>query len=344
MRHLRRRSAPAARSPRRSRLTSRQGAIVSDVGSVKSAVIKAVLEHLPAHARFVPAHPVAGTENSGPDAGFRFALRQPLVHPDAARRHGRRCGRSSSRASGKAWASNVEIMSADHHDLVLAVTSHLPHLIAYNIVGTAADLRAGHPVRGDQILGRRLSRLHPHRRVRPPDHVARRVLAQQGGRPRGVGPLQRGSFGARTRHPLGRGRQAFRSLLPHARHKARHREPRTRNPRSPISAGASSETTLWACAQGFASDGASTYFSPRSIAGLSFNERRSRRHVRETPCLPRRAASPSAPRMGLRFGSPNGRHPRCRFTARCSSCKAAPNSSRSILRRWAISAGAASTS
>ncbi len=119
----------------------RQGAIVTDVGSVKSAVIKSVLEHLPAHARFVPAHPVAGTENSGPAAGFPslFVNRWCILTPpegtddDAVAR---------IQAFWEGMGSNVEIMSADHHDLVLAVTSHLPHLIAYNIVGTADDLQS----------------------------------------------------------------------------------------------------------------------------------------------------------------------------------------------------------
>ena len=117
----------------------KHGAIVSDVGSVKGAVVKAVAEHLPAHARFVPAHPVAGTENSGPASGFAtlFVNRWCILTPpddadtDAV---------SRIRALWQGMGANVEAMSADHHDLVLAVTSHIPHLIAYNIVGTADDL------------------------------------------------------------------------------------------------------------------------------------------------------------------------------------------------------------
>ena len=117
----------------------RQGAIVSDVGSVKGSVIKAVAEHLPGHARFVPAHPVAGTENSGPSAGFaslfvnRWCILTPPDGADAA-------AVSRIRGLWEGMGANVEMMSAEHHDLVLAVTSHLPHLIAYNIVGTADDL------------------------------------------------------------------------------------------------------------------------------------------------------------------------------------------------------------
>ncbi|MBX9757830.1 MAG: prephenate/arogenate dehydrogenase family protein [Beijerinckiaceae bacterium] len=116
-----------------------RGAIVSDVGSVKSAVIDALAPLLPAGVHLVPAHPVAGTEYSGPDAGFStlFCNRWCIVTPpegaapeavSRVEQFWRKCG------------ANVETMSAAHHDLVLAITSHVPHLIAYNIVGTAADL------------------------------------------------------------------------------------------------------------------------------------------------------------------------------------------------------------
>jgi cyclohexadieny/prephenate dehydrogenase len=115
------------------------GAIVSDVGSVKGAVIAALEPVLPPHARLVPAHPVAGTEQSGPDAGFaalfinRWCI---LTPPEGADQK----AVESVRAFWEALGSHVETMSAAHHDLVLAITSHVPHLIAYNIVGTAADL------------------------------------------------------------------------------------------------------------------------------------------------------------------------------------------------------------
>ena len=117
----------------------RPGTIVSDVGSVKSAVISALEAALPGHARLVPAHPVAGTEQSGPDAGFaslfvnRWCI---LTPPEGADEQ----AVTKVRAFWEALGSHVEIMSAAHHDLVLAITSHVPHLIAYNIVGTAADL------------------------------------------------------------------------------------------------------------------------------------------------------------------------------------------------------------
>ena len=117
----------------------RAGTIVSDVGSVKGAVIAALEAVLPDHARLVPAHPVAGTEQSGPDAGFaslfvnRWCI---LTPPEAADEQ----AVTKVKAFWEALGSHVEVMGASHHDLVLAITSHVPHLIAYNIVGTAADL------------------------------------------------------------------------------------------------------------------------------------------------------------------------------------------------------------
>jgi len=115
------------------------GAIVSDVGSVKGAVVAQMAPYLPNNVHFVPAHPVAGTEYSGPDAGFaelfenRWSILTPPpgTDPDAVEK------------LAKFWrglGANVEIMDPAHHDLVLAITSHVPHLIAYNIVGTAAHL------------------------------------------------------------------------------------------------------------------------------------------------------------------------------------------------------------
>ena len=117
----------------------KHGAIVSDVGSVKSAVVAALEPIVPKHARFVPAHPVAGTEYSGPDAGFAtlFVNRWCILTPPEGTAEE---AVSRMRAFWEALGSHVEIMSAAHHDLVLAITSHVPHLIAYNIVGTAADL------------------------------------------------------------------------------------------------------------------------------------------------------------------------------------------------------------
>jgi cyclohexadieny/prephenate dehydrogenase len=116
-----------------------EGAILTEVGSVKAAVIRRTLEKLPSRASFVPGHPIAGTEHSGPDAGFAdlFEGRWCILTP---------CERSTEAGVEKvaslwrALGSAVETMTPEHHDIVLAITSHIPHLIAYNIVGTAADV------------------------------------------------------------------------------------------------------------------------------------------------------------------------------------------------------------
>jgi cyclohexadieny/prephenate dehydrogenase len=115
------------------------GAIMSDVGSVKTSIIKAVAPHLPAMVHFVPAHPVAGTEESGPEAGFStlFLNRWTILTPPDGT-DPKAVARLAAFWSGA--GAHVEIMQPAHHDLVLAITSHVPHLIAYNIVGTAADL------------------------------------------------------------------------------------------------------------------------------------------------------------------------------------------------------------
>jgi cyclohexadieny/prephenate dehydrogenase len=115
------------------------GATVSDVGSVKSTVLRGMAPHLPAGVHFVPAHPVAGTENSGPDAGFaelfvnRWCILTPPENADAD-------AVTRLAAFWRLLGANVETMTAEHHDLVLGITSHLPHLIAYTIVGTADEL------------------------------------------------------------------------------------------------------------------------------------------------------------------------------------------------------------
>jgi cyclohexadieny/prephenate dehydrogenase len=117
------------------------GAIVTDVGSTKRSVIAQMEPHIPANVHFIPGHPLAGTEKSGPDAGFadlfenRWCIFTPLPDTDAVAleklsEFWRRCG------------SNIDTMDPEHHDMVLAIVSHLPHIIAYNIVGTADDLEA----------------------------------------------------------------------------------------------------------------------------------------------------------------------------------------------------------
>jgi cyclohexadieny/prephenate dehydrogenase len=115
------------------------GAVVTDVGSVKGAVVASVSPHLPEHTHFVPGHPIAGTEKSGPDAGSSdlFVGRYWILTPRPD------CDRDAVARVTALWTrcgAIVEEMDAAYHDKVLAVTSHLPHLIAYTIVGTAFDL------------------------------------------------------------------------------------------------------------------------------------------------------------------------------------------------------------
>ncbi|MCF4166736.1 prephenate/arogenate dehydrogenase family protein [Zavarzinia compransoris] len=117
------------------------GTIVTDVGSVKGMVLRDVGPHLPLNVHLVPGHPVAGTEHSGPESGFaelfenRWCILTPPDDADAA-------AVDKVEALWAAMGAKVDRMSAQHHDLVLAITSHVPHLIAYNIVGTASDLEA----------------------------------------------------------------------------------------------------------------------------------------------------------------------------------------------------------
>lgn len=115
------------------------GATVTDVGSVKRAVIEAVSPHIPDGVHFVPGHPMAGTEHSGPRSGFaelfdnRWCLLVPVDGSDPA-------AVDRLQSFWQAMGANVEVMEADHHDLVCAVTSHAPHLIAYTMVGVADDI------------------------------------------------------------------------------------------------------------------------------------------------------------------------------------------------------------
>ncbi|EJF91584.1 prephenate/arogenate dehydrogenase family protein [Bartonella tamiae] len=114
-------------------------AIVTDVGSTKTSVIKQMQSELPSHVHFIPGHPIAGTEYSGPDAGFaslfenRWCILTPL--PDTNKK-----ALSNLSQFWETCGAKIELMDPEHHDLVLAIVSHLPHLIAYNIVGTASDL------------------------------------------------------------------------------------------------------------------------------------------------------------------------------------------------------------
>ncbi|MCA0011232.1 prephenate/arogenate dehydrogenase family protein [Mesorhizobium sp. B292B1B] len=119
----------------------KRGAIVTDVGSTKASVIAQMQPHIPGGVHFIPGHPLAGTEKSGPDAGFadlfdnRWCIFTPLPGTDTdalekLSEFWRRCG------------ANIDTMDPQHHDMTLAIVSHLPHIIAYNIVGTADDLES----------------------------------------------------------------------------------------------------------------------------------------------------------------------------------------------------------
>ena len=117
------------------------GAIVTDVGSTKASVIAQMAPHMPKSVHFIPGHPLAGTEKSGPDAGFtglfqgRWCIFTPLPGTDPA-------ALARLKAFWEALGSKIDEMDPEHHDKVLAIVSHLPHIIAYNIVGTADDLEA----------------------------------------------------------------------------------------------------------------------------------------------------------------------------------------------------------
>ncbi|MER9644161.1 prephenate/arogenate dehydrogenase family protein [Mesorhizobium sp. M0239] len=119
----------------------KKGAILTDVGSTKASVIAQMQPYVPEGVHFIPGHPLAGTEKSGPDAGFadlfdnRWCIFTPLPDTDAdalerLSEFWRRCG------------ANIDTMDPQHHDMTLAIVSHLPHIIAYNIVGTADDLQS----------------------------------------------------------------------------------------------------------------------------------------------------------------------------------------------------------
>ncbi len=116
-----------------------KGAILTDVGSVKGSIVRDVAPHVPAGVHFIPGHPIAGTEHSGPESGFatlfdnRWCILTPPPEADAA-------AVEKLKAFWQACGANVELMAVDHHDLVLGITSHVPHLIAFNIVNTAAHL------------------------------------------------------------------------------------------------------------------------------------------------------------------------------------------------------------
>ena len=125
----------------------KQGTVIADTGSTKTSVIRDVAPHLPDHCQFLPSHPIAGTEYSGPEAGFAtlFKDRYWIIIPDGVGDE----AVSAFRQFLEGMGAIVEAMSAEYHDRVLAITSHLPHLIAYTIVGTAFDFEQ--QIRNDVI-------------------------------------------------------------------------------------------------------------------------------------------------------------------------------------------------
>ncbi len=173
---------------------------------------------------FVPAHPVAGTEHSGPDSGFaelfinRWCILTPPEGADAA-------AVETLRAFWAALGAKVEIMTPDHHDLVLAITSHLPHLIAYTIVGTADELEDGD---ASEVMKFSAGGFRDFTRIAASDPTMWRdvFLHNKDAVLEMLGTLQRGSFEAHPRDPPRRRRGAVRALHPHPRHPPRHRADR----------------------------------------------------------------------------------------------------------------------
>ena len=210
---------------------------MTDVGSVKAAVVRDVGPHVPDGVHFVPGHPIAGTEQSGPEAGFaelfdnRWCILTPGRDTDPERSPG-----SSASGGGSA---HVEIMTAEHHDLVLAITSHVPHLIAYNIVNTAAHLEQVTDKEVIKFSAGGFARLHAHRGLRPRD-VARRVPQQPRGGARDAGPVLGGPHRPAARDPVRRRRDAAAAVRAGARRAPRHHpgRPGHRGARRPQPGGA----------------------------------------------------------------------------------------------------------
>ena len=200
------------------------GAIVSDVGSVKGAVLRDMAPHIPAGVHLMPAHPVAGTEYSGPDAGFaelfvnRWCILTPP--PDADKDAVERLA-----AFWRALGANVETMSAEHHDLVLAVTSHLPHLIAYTIVGTADELAQ---VTRSEVLQFSAGGFRDFTRIAASDPTMWRdvFLANKDAVLEMLGRFNEDIVGFDARHPPRRRRSPVQPFHPHPRHPQRHRRDR----------------------------------------------------------------------------------------------------------------------
>ena len=197
------------------------GATVSDVGSVKGSIIRDMGPHLPKNVHFVPAHPVAGTEYSGPDAGFAelFVNRWCILTPPEG---------ADEKAVDKLAAfwrllgANVETMAADHHDLVLAITSHLPHLIAYTIVGTADEMQN---VTRSEVLKFSAGGFRDFTRIAASDPTMWRdvFLANKDAVLEMLGRFNEDISAADQGDPQRRRRGAVRAFHAHARHPQGHR-------------------------------------------------------------------------------------------------------------------------
>ena len=197
------------------------GAIVSDVGSVKGAVIAAVGPHLPKGVRSGARPPGRRHRAVGPGRGLRDPVRQPLVHPHAGRGRRPGGGGESARVLGGA---RLQRRDDERRPPRPGAGDHQPCAASDRLQHRRHRLRSrgGDAFGGDQVLRRRLPRLHPHRRLRS-DDVARRVPQQQAGGARGARPLQRGSDRAAADDPLRRRRRAVRAVRPHPRDPPRHR-------------------------------------------------------------------------------------------------------------------------
>ena len=209
-------------------------AVISDVGSCKEDVLRALTAALPG-ATIVPAHPVAGTERSGPEAGFAslFHKRWCIITPPEG------ANPVAVERVSEFWrrlGAEVEMMEPGHHDRVLAITSHLPHLIAYTIVGTASDMEEVTRSEVIKYSAGRLSRLHAHCRVGP-DHVARRVHGQSRGSARHAAALFRGSVGAAAPRSAGARATNCSTCSPAPGRSGAASSNRVRTIRRPISAG-----------------------------------------------------------------------------------------------------------
>ena len=217
------------------------GATMSDVGSVKGSIVRDMGPHLPKTVHFVPAHPVAGTEHSGPDAGFaelfenRWCILTPPegTDPKAVERLA---------AFWRLLGANVETMTPEHHDLVLAITSHLPHLIAYTIVGTADELET---VTRSEVLKFSAGGFRDFTRIAASDPVMWRdiFLANKEGGAGDARPLQRGRLGPHQSRSGGATARRCSSTSPGPAPSAAASSRRARTRRRPISAARTATTT-----------------------------------------------------------------------------------------------------